>query len=70
MKKFVIKKIEAQGNQNEETDLIQRLYDLGLYPGLEVEVVLKISFGSVIIIQYGSTRVALNKEEFLCLHGH
>lgn len=65
MNKFIIKKIEA-----EDKDLVQRLYDLGLHPGLEIEVITKVSFNSVTVIQYGATRIALNQEEFLCLHGH
>lgn len=69
MKKFILEKIEApKGPAN--ADLIKRLYDLGLHPGLEVEIVSKISFNSVTVIQYGSTRLALNEEEFACLHGH
>lgn len=70
MKKFVIKKIEDRGRDSSKSEIVKRLMDLGLYPGIEVEVVMKLSFGSVIIIQYGSTRLALNKQEFLCLHGH
>lgn len=69
MEKFIIKNIVAS-NLNSESDLIRRLHDLGLHPGLEVEVVARVSFNSVIIIQYGSTRLALNKEEFACLRGH
>jgi len=49
--------------------LIRRFYDLGLHPGLEIEVVAKISWNSVVIIQFGETRLALNREEFACLHG-
>ncbi|MBY0554973.1 ferrous iron transport protein A [bacterium] len=68
MKKFILEKIEVpKGAAN--ADLIKRLYDLGLHPGLEVEIVSKISFNSVTVIQYGSTRLALNEEEFACLHG-
>lgn len=76
MKKFILSKIEAPKNQLKQTSddadisLIQRLYDLGLHPGLEVEVISKISFNSVTIIQFGETRIALNSGEFACLHGH
>lgn len=72
MKKFVLQQIQMpKSTSSSEADqsLIQRLYDLGLYPGLEVELVGKISFGSVYIIQFGETRIALNSEEFSCLHG-
>lgn len=65
MKTFIIEKIESPNK-----DLVRRLFDLGLHPGLEVQVVSKVSFKSVIIIQYGSTRLALNQEEFACLRGH
>ncbi|MEK6627726.1 MAG: FeoA family protein [Bdellovibrionota bacterium] len=76
MKKFVLSKIEVPKNHpkqaSDEVDLslVQRLYDLGLHPGLEIEVVSRISFNSVIIIQFGETRIALNSGEFACLHGH
>lgn len=69
MEKFIISKIEPAHPQ-EDTELVERLYDLGLYPGIEIEVVVRVSFNSVIIIQYGATRIALNAEEFSCLHGH
>lgn len=69
MKKFVITKIEAGGIKDAK-DLEKRLYDLGFHPGLEVEVVGTVSFNSVTIVQYGATRIALNDEEFACLHGH
>lgn len=69
MKKFIIKKIEATGTKDGK-DLEKRLYDLGFHPGLEVEVVALVSFNSVTIVQYGATRIALNDEEFACLHGH
>ena len=70
MKKFILQKIETPIEVHSESNLIQRLYDLGLHPGLEIEVVSKISFNSVTIIQFGETRIALNREEFACLHGH
>ncbi len=69
MKKFIILKIEAS-RKKDGKDLEKRLYDLGFHPGLEVEIVGKVSFNSVTIVQYGATRIALNDEEFACLHGH
>lgn len=69
METFIIQKIEVPGGKS-DTELVQRLYDLGLHPGLEVRVVTKVSFNSVTVIQYGTTRLALNKEEFACIHGH
>ena len=80
MKKFILQKIEVPVNQSrrldarehidkENKELVQRLYDLGLHPGIEIEVISKISFNSVTIIQFGVSRLALNYEEFACLHG-
>lgn len=68
MEKLTIQKIELP-NQRKDNDLIERLYDMGLHPGLEIEVIGKISFNSVTIVQFGTTRIALNAEEFSCLHG-
>lgn len=68
---FVISKIEGpEANSAEATALVERLHELGLYPGLKVNIVAQISFGAVTVIRYGSTTLALNQEEFLCLHGH
>jgi len=50
-------------------DIVKRLYDLGLYPGLEVYIIQQISFNSVSVIQFGETFLALNKEEISCLLG-
>ena len=64
--RFVLKKLEFT---SETKELVQRLYDLGLHPGLEIKVINKVSFNSVTIIQFGETRLALNEEEFACLRG-
>ena len=50
-------------------DIVKRLYDLGLYPELKIEIVQKISFGSVTVIQFNETILALNQEELSCLRG-
>jgi Fe2+ transport system protein FeoA len=68
--KFHINSISVPEGNQPNAELIQRLYDFGLHPGIEVEVIGKVSFGSVTIIQFGNTRLALNAEEFSCLHGH
>ncbi len=52
---------------SENTDLVQKLVGLGLYPGLQFSVVQNIGFSSVIIIQFDQTLVALNQREFACL---
>lgn len=69
MSKFTIKKIESTLTPPNQ-ELVQRLYDLGLHPGLEVEVVSTVSFGTIKIVEYNGTRLALNSEEYACLHGH
>ena len=69
VEKFIIEKIVMPDGQ-EDTELIHRLYDFGFHPGLEVHVVAKVSFNSVTVVEFGSTRMALNTEEFACLRGH
>lgn len=54
---------------NGPEDIVKRLYDLGLFPDLKIEIVQKISFGSVTVIQFNETILALNEEEISCLHG-
>lgn len=68
MDKFIIQKIEAPDDFADK-ELAKRLYDLGFHPGLEVEIIARVSFNSVTVVQYGATRIALNEEEFACLHG-
>ena len=50
-------------------DIVQRLFELGLFPDLEIEIIQKISFNSVTVIQFDETILALNHEEMSCLHG-
>ncbi len=71
MKTVFLEKIEArdQATSVEAQELVKRLYELGLRPGIEFQVVGKVSFNSVTIIQYGQTRLALNEQEMACLHG-
>lgn len=71
MNSILLQKIEAPKElpAKEAEDLIKRLYELGLRPGIQIHVVGKVSFNSVTIIQYGPTRLALNEQEMACLHG-
>lgn len=50
-------------------DIVKRLFDLGLYPDLQIEIIQKISFNSVTVVQFNETILALNQEEMSCLHG-
>lgn len=58
----VIKKIES-----EDFSLIQRLNEMGFKEGLAVRLVRTISFGSVYVIQFEDSIVALNSMEMKCL---
>ena len=50
-------------------EVIKRLYNLGLFPSLQIQILQKISFQSVTVIQFGETILALNEQEIACLHG-
>lgn len=63
--KRILKKITAADLGYE--DIIERLYDLGLYEGVEVEIKRKVSFGQITIIQFDQTILALNQAEMSCL---
>lgn len=66
-------KLKLKGfNQVESTpqasqDLIQRLIDFGLYPGVEFEIVRTLSLSKVTVIRFHQTLLALNEQEFKCL---
>lgn len=62
--KYILKEF-SQDPDN--TELVQKLVGLGLYPGLQFSIVQKIGFSSVTIIQFDQTLVALNQREFACL---
>lgn len=62
--KYILKEF-SQDLDN--TELVQKLVGLGLYPGLQFSIVQKIGFSSVTIIQFDQTLVALNQREFACL---
>lgn len=72
MKTITLQKIEAPHGASEQDgkDLVKRLYELGLRPGIQIQIVGKISFNTVTVIQYGQTRLALNEQEMSCLLGH
>lgn len=70
MKTWTLKKIESPKSKEFAEDIVRRLYELGLRPGIQIQVIGQISFKSVTIIQYGETRLALNELEMSCLHGH
>ena len=55
--------------EDESLSRVKRLYELGLRPGLQIQIIGKVSFNSVTIIQFGQTRLALNEQEMSCLHG-
>ena len=69
MKTITIEKIQAPQNSEFSAEIVQRLYEMGLRPGVEIKIIRKISFGTVTVIEYGHTRLALNELEMSCLHG-
>ena len=70
MKTRTIDKIEPIEQTASSLEIVQRLYELGLRPGVEFKIIRKISFGTVTVIEYGQTRLALNEQEMACLRGH
>jgi Fe2+ transport system protein FeoA len=48
-------------------ELIKRLIDFGLYPGVEFEIVKTLSLSNVTVIRFHQTLLALNEQEFKCL---
>ncbi len=69
MNTMTIEKIESPKPSEAAQEIVQRLYELGLRPGVEIKIIRKISFGTVTVIEYGHTRLALNQQEMACLHG-
>lgn len=64
-KQLILKKIFS--SEPDMNSVIERLYDLGLYEGLEVSILRKVSFGQITILQFDHTILALNQAEFSCL---
>ncbi len=50
-----------------ESLLIERLKEMGLYQGLEIELVGHAPFGGPMLFQFGNTVLALRNEEALCV---
>jgi Fe2+ transport system protein FeoA len=63
--KKVIQKIQTTDLANAE--IVERLYDLGLFEGLEINILRKISFGQITVLQFEQTILALNTSEMSCL---
>jgi Fe2+ transport system protein FeoA len=60
--KYTVNRIESS-----DTQIIQRLHDLGLYAGVTVSILNIVSLGSVYILQFDDSIVALNQMEMSCL---
>ncbi len=52
---------------NGDEILIQRLLDMGLYPGIEVQYIGRMPLRGPIIMRVESSFFALREEEFFCL---
>lgn len=50
-----------------DTAICDRLIDMGLHPGVEVELIGRMPFGGPYIIRVEATFIALREEEALCL---
>ncbi len=61
----IIKKIEV--TEFSDPSIVERLYDLGLFEGLQIQILRQISFGQITILQFEQTILALNKSEMSCL---
>lgn len=58
---------QVEENTQASQVLIERLIDFGLYPGVEFEIVKKLSLSNVTVIRFHQTLLALNEQEFKCL---
>ncbi len=63
--KKIIKKIEI--TDKSDATIVERLYDLGLFDGLQIQILRHVSFGQITILQFKQTILALNKSEMSCL---
>jgi Fe2+ transport system protein FeoA len=58
---------QISSSEEGSDSMIERLYDLGLYEGIEIKIIRRVSFGHITIIQFNHTLLALNETEMLCL---
>ena len=49
-----------------ETIIVERLKEMGLHPGLEVEMIGRAPFGGPILFRFGNAALALRVEEAEC----
>lgn len=58
---------QVEENPQANQVLIERLLDFGLYPGVEFEIIKKLTLSNVTVIRFHQTLLALNEQEFKCL---
>ena len=58
---------QVEENPQANQVLVERLIDFGLYPGVEFEIIKKLSLSNVTVIRFHQTLLALNEQEFKCL---
>lgn len=46
---------------------VQRLYEMGLYPGLTVKILHILNYRNIFVLSFDENSIALNRKEFLCL---
>ena len=58
-------KVKIQGFVGDPV-IVERLKEMGFYPGLEIELVGRAPFGGPLIFRFGNTVLALRNEEAEC----
>ena len=58
-------KAKVQGFSGDES-IVERLKEMGLHPGLELQSVGQAPFGGPLLFRFGNTVLALRREEALC----
>jgi Fe2+ transport system protein FeoA len=59
---FTVQRIDSN-----DQNLKNRMLELGFFPGLEIKLINRVSFGAVYIVQFNQNLIALNQNEFSCL---
>lgn len=62
---LVVREVSSQ--DQEMAPLVERIYELGVYPGITIEILHQIQNSHITVIGFNETVIALNQSEFLCL---
>lgn len=58
---------EVSSPDQEMAPLVERIYELGIYPGMTVHILHQIQNSHITVVGFNETAIALNQKEFLCL---